>query len=126
MQFSALRIALLLWALLGMHAALGADAPPTPAAVTPAADASSTPATAPIAPAATVVPAAPQNAIEPDHFDLSRPEIRSFIDQLVAQGLDRNQLTAVLSAAEPQGRIIDAMTRPAEKTLQWWEIARAC
>jgi membrane-bound lytic murein transglycosylase B len=128
MPFSRLRIALLSCALLCMHAALGADAPPTPAAAAPPADASSTtapspiaPAAAPNAPAATVAPVAPQNAIEPDHFDLSRPEIRSFIDQLVAQGLDRHQLTAVLSAAEPQGRIIDAMTRPAEKTLQWWE-----
>ncbi len=126
MQFSPLRIALLSCALLScalpcMHAALGADAPPPPAAVAPPADAGSTSAAAPIAPAATVVPAAPQNAIEPDRFDLSRPEIRSFIDQLVAQGLDRDQLTAVLGAAEPQGRVIDAMTRPAEKTLQWWE-----
>ena len=121
MQFRPLRIALLSCALLCVHAALSADALPTPAAVAPPADASSTPAAASIPPAATVVPAAPQNAIEPDHFDLSRPEIRSFIDQLVAQGLDRDQLTAVLSAAEPQGRVIDAMTRPVEKTLQWWE-----
>jgi membrane-bound lytic murein transglycosylase B len=121
MQLFLLRIALLSWTLLCSHAALSADAPPTPAAAAPPADASSTPAAAAIAPAATVVPAAPQNAIEPDHFDLSRPEIRNFIDQLVAQGLDRDQLTAVLSAAQPQGRVIDAMTRPAEKTLQWWE-----
>jgi membrane-bound lytic murein transglycosylase B len=108
MPFSPLRIALSC-AVLCIHAALGADAPPTPAPVAPAADAST--------PAAAAV----QNAIEPDHFDLNRPEIRSFIDQLVAQGLDRDQLTAALSAAEPQGRVIDAMTRPAEKTLQWWE-----
>jgi membrane-bound lytic murein transglycosylase B len=126
MQSPTLWIALLSWALLCSHAALGADAPSTttPAVAAPA-EASDMPAAAAIAPGAApsapAVPAVPQNAIEPDHFDLSRPEIRSFIDQLVARGLDRGALTAVLSAAEPQGRIIDAMSRPAEKTLQWWE-----
>jgi membrane-bound lytic murein transglycosylase B len=54
-------------------------------------------------------------------FDLSRPEIQGFIDQLVDQGLDRNWVTAALGAAESQPKIIDAMSRPAEKTLQWWE-----
>ncbi|MGA2561975.1 MAG: lytic murein transglycosylase B [Steroidobacteraceae bacterium] len=134
MQSSLYRIALLSWALICIQAAQGADAPPGAAAVAPSADASGAPAAptivpaapvapapAPLPPATTVAPAAPPNALEPDHFDLSRPEIRSFIDQLVAQGLDRDQLTGVLSAAEPQGRVIDAMTRPAEKTLQWWE-----
>jgi membrane-bound lytic murein transglycosylase B len=61
------------------------------------------------------------NAPEHGHFDLARPEIQGFIDQLVSQGLDRTQLTAVLGAAEAQPKIIDAMERPAEKTLQWWE-----
>jgi membrane-bound lytic murein transglycosylase B len=54
-------------------------------------------------------------------FDLTRPEIQGFIDQLVSQGLDRNWVTAALAAAESQPKIIDAMSRPAEKTLQWWE-----
>jgi membrane-bound lytic murein transglycosylase B len=27
----------------------------------------------------------------------------------------------LLTAAEPQQKVIDAMTRPAEKTMQWWE-----
>ena len=71
--------------------------------------------------------AAPETPGEPAspggvaHFDTSRPEIRSFIDQLVAQGFEREQLATLLAAAEPQPRIIDAMTRPAEKVLQWWE-----
>jgi membrane-bound lytic murein transglycosylase B len=64
------------------------------------------------------VPAAPGGGA---HFDLSRPEIRSFIDQLVAQGFERERLGALFAAAEPQPRIIDAMSRPAEKTFQWWE-----
>ena len=109
------RIALLSWTFLCIHGALGAESTPGPGAVAVPADANSA------TPAATIAPAPPPNAVEPDHFDLSRPEIRSFIDQLVAQGLDREQLTSVLSTAQPQGKIIDAMTRPAEKTLQWWE-----
>jgi membrane-bound lytic murein transglycosylase B len=61
------------------------------------------------------------NAAEHAHFDLTRPEIQGFIEQLVTAGLDRNQVTAILGAAESQPKIIDAMDRPAEKTLQWWE-----
>jgi membrane-bound lytic murein transglycosylase B len=79
-------------------------------------------ASAPDSTPATTAPAAPAPILaEHGHFDLSRPDIRSFIDQLVAQGLDRDQLMAVLGAAEPQQKIIDAMSRPAEKTMQWWE-----
>jgi membrane-bound lytic murein transglycosylase B len=59
--------------------------------------------------------------IEHGRFDLSRPEIQSFLDQLVAQGLNRAQMTTVLAAAEAQPKIIESMDRPAEKTLQWWE-----
>ena len=58
---------------------------------------------------------------EPARFDLSRPDIRAYIDQAVAQGVDRDQLLKLLAAAEPQQKIIDAISRPAEKTLQWWE-----
>jgi membrane-bound lytic murein transglycosylase B len=60
-------------------------------------------------------------ATEPSKFDLTRPDIRAYIDQAVAQGVDRDQLLRVLTAAEPQQKIIDAISRPAEKTLQWWE-----
>jgi membrane-bound lytic murein transglycosylase B len=91
-----------------------------------------TPATpeAPGAPASPAAPASPPGPVAPGappapggvaHFDPTRPEIRSFIDQLVAQGFEREQLAALFAAAEPQPRIIDAMTRPAETTLQWWE-----
>ena len=75
------------------------------------------------APAATPAPAPAVQApiIEHGHFDLSRPEIQGFIDQLASQGLDRNQVASVLGAAEAQPKIIEAMERPAEKTLQWWE-----
>ncbi|MFI4868459.1 MAG: lytic murein transglycosylase B [Steroidobacterales bacterium] len=67
-------------------------------------------------------PVAAESAVtDYSHFDLSRPEIHSYIEQLVAQGFDRDRVSALLAAAEPQPKIIDAITRPAEKTLQWWE-----
>jgi membrane-bound lytic murein transglycosylase B len=54
-------------------------------------------------------------------FDLSRPEIRSFIAQAQAEGVPADRTIAALRSAEPQPKIVDAMNRPAEKTLQWWE-----
>ncbi len=68
-------------------------------------------------------PAATQAPIPADlpAFDLARPEVRSFIKQASAQGLSARRVTAALEAAEPQPQIVDAMNRPAEKTLQWWE-----
>jgi membrane-bound lytic murein transglycosylase B len=55
------------------------------------------------------------------HLDLARADITAFVDQLAAQGIARERTLALLAAAEPQPKIIDAMNRPAEKTLQWWE-----
>jgi membrane-bound lytic murein transglycosylase B len=121
-----------------------ADAPAAPAAE-PVSSAASAPAPAAVptptptptpAPAPAPMPgSAPTPASAPaqlpsaadfidaghSHFDLSRPEIHAYIDQLVAQGFDRDRVTALLGAAEPQPKIIDAISRPAEKTLQWWE-----
>jgi membrane-bound lytic murein transglycosylase B len=54
-------------------------------------------------------------------FDLTRPEIRAYVAEARAQGLSAAHVIAVLAAAKPQPQIIDAMNRPAEKTLQWWE-----
>jgi membrane-bound lytic murein transglycosylase B len=65
--------------------------------------------------------AADSNAADRAHFDLGRPDIHAYIDQLVAQGFDRDQLTGILTAAEPLPKMLDTMSRPAEKTLQWWE-----
>jgi membrane-bound lytic murein transglycosylase B len=55
------------------------------------------------------------------HFDLARADISAFVEQLAGEGLARERTLALLAAAEPQPKIIDAMNRPAEKTLQWWE-----
>jgi membrane-bound lytic murein transglycosylase B len=96
---------------------LGASAqqPPPSPATSPA-----LPATAP-APAPAATPAVPPAIIEPSRFDLTRPDIRAYIEQAVAQGVDRAQLMSLLTAAEPQQKVIDAISKPAEKTLQWWE-----
>ncbi len=95
-----------------------ADVPAATAAPLPSVPAAPTPA----APVPTSPPAAAEySVVDHSHFDLSRPEIHSYIDQLVTQGFDRNRLKALLGAAEPQQKILDAISRPAEKTLQWWE-----
>ena len=127
-----LLIALAAGALPGAAAEAPSDAPAPAAAATapaplptPPSVASPGPAAAPApvaAPAAApAAPAAETPAIELLRFDPSRPEIRAYIDQLAAQGFDRDRVTALLGAAEPQARVIDAISRPIEKTLQWWE-----
>jgi membrane-bound lytic murein transglycosylase B len=60
-------------------------------------------------------------AAERDHFDLSRADIQQYVDQAVSQGLSREQVLLALAVAEPQPQILDAMSRPIEKTLEWWE-----
>src|ERR1700691_3405363 len=132
---NSLRFACILLIALGAggHLAAGAqtpgDASPASAAPIPSAPPLAPEIAAPAAAPAAAAPAAPTPAapaaeysvVDRSHFDLSRPEIRSYIDQLVAQGFDRDRLSALLGAAEPQQKILDAMSRPAEKTLQWWE-----
>ena len=55
-------------------------------------------------------------------FDLARPEIASFIDEVVERdGLSRKDVRALIEAAQPQPKIIEAMTRPIEKISPWWE-----
>jgi peptidoglycan lytic transglycosylase B len=56
------------------------------------------------------------------HFDLKRPEIVSFVNDVVARdSLKRKAVLAILAKAEPQPKIIEAMTRPAEKVTPWWQ-----
>lgn len=55
-------------------------------------------------------------------LDITRPEIRAFIDELAdAHGFGRGEVEAVLAAGESQQRILDAISRPAEKTKPWFE-----
>ncbi len=123
---SALAMALSAGADPGVAADAAGDTAPAAAAPAPAATPAATDTAAPAAPAPAPAASAPPIAADTasfdfSHFDVSRPEIRSYIDQLVAQGFTRDRLTALFAAAEPQQKIIDAISRPAEKTLQWWE-----
>lgn len=55
-------------------------------------------------------------------FDLARPEIVSFVNDVVARDpLKRKAVLALLAKAEPQPKILELMTRPAEKVTPWWE-----
>jgi len=56
---------------------------------------------------------------------LQRPEVQQFIDELVREHkYDRKVLEGALDAAQYKQGIIDAITRPAEKRLEWWEYRR--
>ena len=53
-------------------------------------------------------------------LDLHRPEVRSFIDEVAARDhLNRAWVARIVAAAETKTAILDAMNRPAERTLQW-------
>ena len=55
-------------------------------------------------------------------FDLERPEIKAFLDD-VAQRNDiaRSQLVALLRTAQPQPKIVELISKPAERVVPWWE-----
>ncbi|HEY3731790.1 MAG TPA: lytic murein transglycosylase B [Steroidobacteraceae bacterium] len=105
--------ALLLLTLAASAAAEGGSDTPVPGSPAPAAR--------PSLPAPSLPPAPEFSVVDRGHFNVARPEIQAFIEQLAAQGFDRRRISSLFSAAEPQQRILDAMSRPAEKTLQWWE-----
>lgn len=53
-------------------------------------------------------------------LDLQRPEVREFIERMATEhDYDRDALESVLAAAETKPAIIEAISRPAEKTLSW-------
>ena len=55
-------------------------------------------------------------------IDLERAEVKAFIERMVDEhGYERAELEAALTAAETQGSILEAISRPAEKTLAWHE-----
>jgi membrane-bound lytic murein transglycosylase B len=55
-------------------------------------------------------------------FDLQRPEIVEFVNEVVSHdGLNRKDVRALLKEAQPQPKIIETMTRPIEKVAPWWE-----
>jgi membrane-bound lytic murein transglycosylase B len=55
-------------------------------------------------------------------FDIKRPEVRSFIDTMTREhGFDKARLEALLKTAETKQPILDAISRPAERVVPWWE-----
>jgi membrane-bound lytic murein transglycosylase B len=69
------------------------------------------------------VPALAQSADSPAAgFDLHRPEIVAFINEVTQRdGLKRREVKRLLKEARPQPKIIDMMNRPIEKVVPWWE-----
>ena len=55
-------------------------------------------------------------------FDLKRPEIVAFVNEVAARdGFKRSELRRLLREAQPQPKILEIMTRPIEKVAPWWE-----
>jgi membrane-bound lytic murein transglycosylase B len=53
---------------------------------------------------------------------VTRPEVRAFIDETSRTlGFPRKQLEALLAQAETKQPILDAISRPAERVVPWWE-----
>jgi membrane-bound lytic murein transglycosylase B len=54
--------------------------------------------------------------------DLTRQDVQAFVTTMVTQHqFDRQELTSILQNAVYQQKIVDAIQRPAEKTMAWWE-----
>jgi membrane-bound lytic murein transglycosylase B len=55
-------------------------------------------------------------------LDTKRVEVRQFIDEMQRDhGFDRKQLTHLLAQAETKQAILDAISRPAERVIPWFE-----
>jgi membrane-bound lytic murein transglycosylase B len=80
-------------------------------------------AQSPAVPAATTAPVAPATPLPAQGpFDLSRRDIQAFVDDVAARhAIPRADLLALLGKAVAQPKIIEAMTRPAERVSPWWE-----
>lgn len=58
-------------------------------------------------------------------FDLDRPEIREFVEKVAAsQKMQPLDVYRLLAKAEPQPRIIELISKPAEKVSPWYEYRR--
>jgi peptidoglycan lytic transglycosylase B len=55
-------------------------------------------------------------------LDLKRAEVRAFIEETSRDlGFSRQQLESLLAQAETKQAILDAISRPAERVVPWWE-----
>lgn len=52
---------------------------------------------------------------------LQRPDVIAMIDELEAEGLDRARIESLIAQAKRQEKILEAIARPAENTLNWAE-----
>jgi membrane-bound lytic murein transglycosylase B len=100
-----------------------APAVPAPAATTPAATtpAATTPAAA--TPAAAAPPAAAvPSEVSAAPFNVHRPEIAQWIEEVVTHdGWSRKSVVALLAKAQPQPKVLETMGRPLERVAPWWE-----
>ena len=59
-------------------------------------------------------------------FDLDRAEIREFVEATAAaQKVQPLDVYRLLAKAEPQPKILEAISKPAEKVSPWWRVPRA-
>jgi membrane-bound lytic murein transglycosylase B len=57
-----------------------------------------------------------------DRFDLERPEIQKFVDEIAAaQKVQPLEIYRLLAKAEPQPKIVELISKPAEKVSPWWQ-----
>jgi membrane-bound lytic murein transglycosylase B len=62
------------------------------------------------------------NSAEPATYDVLRSDIQRFAEDLSKRhGFDREALLSILREAIPQKRVMEAMQRPAERSLTWAE-----
>jgi membrane-bound lytic murein transglycosylase B len=55
-------------------------------------------------------------------LDVSREDVKQFVNTMVRRHrFNRDNLTALLTEAQSQPRIIEIIQRPAERSLAWWE-----
>jgi membrane-bound lytic murein transglycosylase B len=69
-----------------------------------------------------LLPVSAEPTLPPNGFDVEREDIRTFIDEVAAKhSLDKDSLRKLIAKAEPQPKIIERMSKPAERVLAWWE-----
>ena len=55
-------------------------------------------------------------------LDTARPDVRAFIDEMTDKhGMDRTELNRLFAGVESKQAILDAISRPAERTIPWFE-----
>src|SRR5262245_24205211 len=55
-------------------------------------------------------------------LDTARPEVRAFVDEMASDyGFERRTLNKLLKGAETKQPILDAISRPAERVIPWYE-----